>query len=326
MAKDGSDKNVPAPIKLMHPVYLDTPMLLSFLATLENGVSFTTEFAQTQGSNQGNEFGGEGEVGLPSLVSMLGLNLGASGKYGRTTANENSAEQRFVREHTAASLFNRLYGALDYHQALKRVKLVGDLDELVPGDLVQISGVVQESPVEIILDTVDRIWPFIEQFTDLAEAAPSLNRSALRSMPKPQQEAAKAQAEKARKEADDMKGGREIMKLLKADLQESPVVDLLFVSEESTAVMTASREFFSDAAKATLIGGTFNLIGKVTGVKREADAQTEIVRRGAVAGMGPMLDSLQEMASAMSEFVEVERPDSIVHGPCMQVIPLSIFI
>ncbi|WP_072802414.1 DUF6414 family protein [Rhodococcoides yunnanense] len=326
MAENESRKQEPVGIRLMHPVYLDTPMLLSFLATLENGVSFTTEISQSQGSGQANEFGGEGEVGLPSLVSMLGLNLGASGKYGRTSSHENSAEQRFVREHTAASLFNRLYAALDYHQALKRVDLVSDLAGLKAGDLVEISGVVEESPIEIILDTVDRIWPFVEQFTDVGDTAPPLNRAALRSMPKAQQEAAKAQAEAARKQTDEMRGGREIMKLLREDLQESPVVDLLFVSEESTAVMTASREFFSEAAKATLIGGTFNLIGKVTGVNLEYDAKTDIVRRGAVAGMGPMVDSIQEMATAMSEFVQVERPDSIVHGPCMQIIPLSIFI
>src|SRR6266540_3157336 len=54
-------------LDLVHPVYLDVPMLVSFLAALEGGISFENEV--TEQLLAGRESGGEasGKMGLPSI-------------------------------------------------------------------------------------------------------------------------------------------------------------------------------------------------------------------------------------------------------------------
>lgn len=99
-------KQPPQPkVELVHPLYLDVPMLISFLATLEGGVSYSSEVAESaqRSATSGAEVGGEAK--LPSLTSLLGLNLSVSGRFKRDTNQAQSVENRFVRQHTVASLF-----------------------------------------------------------------------------------------------------------------------------------------------------------------------------------------------------------------------------
>lgn len=95
-------------VELTHPIYLDTPMMISFLATVDDGVSFSSEVAETVADTRKAAGEGSGEAKLPGLASLLGLSLSASGKYARESAEDQTTESKFVRQHTAASLFNRL--------------------------------------------------------------------------------------------------------------------------------------------------------------------------------------------------------------------------
>src|SRR5689334_9749319 len=91
---------------LAHPVYLDVPMMVSFLATLDDGVTYTSEVAEKLTSSKQGEGEGAVKIGIPSLAQWLGLNLGADGKYRKRSASDETVESRLVREHTSASLFN----------------------------------------------------------------------------------------------------------------------------------------------------------------------------------------------------------------------------
>jgi hypothetical protein len=51
-------RNGLASAELMHPIYLDTPMLISFLATIDDGVYFTSEVAEKVADTR--KSGGEG--------------------------------------------------------------------------------------------------------------------------------------------------------------------------------------------------------------------------------------------------------------------------
>ena len=41
------DREPAAGIDLVHPLYLDVPMMVSFLATLQDGVAFTSDVAES---------------------------------------------------------------------------------------------------------------------------------------------------------------------------------------------------------------------------------------------------------------------------------------
>jgi hypothetical protein len=91
---------------LVHPVYLDVPMMISFLAHLEGGVS--THEEETQRDAGARERALKGRAGLRlRFVPVLDAEVGSEGSMQRR--DESSVESKTERHHTAASLFNLLY-------------------------------------------------------------------------------------------------------------------------------------------------------------------------------------------------------------------------
>lgn len=135
--------------------------------------------------------------------------------------------------------------------------------------------------------------------------------------------------EAARQEQRGLDETKKIVSLIEKDLQSSPFVDLVLRHEAAAAIITASREFFSEDVNAALLGGTFVLVGKVTAVESDADAETMVVRRGAMglianAIITPMLEQVRD-SFAVQEVV-LDLPDATVTGPYVQVIPLALYI
>ncbi|MEJ7657624.1 MAG: hypothetical protein WKF33_11405 [Thermoleophilaceae bacterium] len=67
-------------IELVHPVYLDVPMLVSFVAAIEGGFAFESEETgkETTGNEKAREATARGRAGFPLLGALVGLdNVGA---------------------------------------------------------------------------------------------------------------------------------------------------------------------------------------------------------------------------------------------------------
>ena len=58
-------------ISLIHPIYLDVPMLVSFAAALEGGLSFGSEVSHEKGVTQADASKVAGTLGLGELFSSL---------------------------------------------------------------------------------------------------------------------------------------------------------------------------------------------------------------------------------------------------------------
>src|SRR4051812_23734205 len=79
-------------------------MLLSFLATLEDGFSVSTSVSKKDAQSRLGETTVEGETGLKNIASLLGLHMSLTGQYARKTTADSDVEEKFIREHTAASM------------------------------------------------------------------------------------------------------------------------------------------------------------------------------------------------------------------------------
>ena len=141
-------------LELIHPVYLDVPMMVSFLAAVEGGVSFTEDRTARLSSGTAREREGQGKVGIPSIASLFGLSLDMSGRLKKQTQEEESTEMKVVREHTEASLFNVLRESLKGREDFVEILDVNQLDDINPGYLVEISGEVLGNPLQQILDAI----------------------------------------------------------------------------------------------------------------------------------------------------------------------------
>src|SRR6266511_3133756 len=93
---------------LAHPVYLDVPMMVSFLAYIQGGVSFEGEETRTDTGTRERSGKGSGRFrfSLPAaLVAEAALEANLSRR------DESATQLKAALHHTGASLFNALYRA-----------------------------------------------------------------------------------------------------------------------------------------------------------------------------------------------------------------------
>jgi hypothetical protein len=147
-------------LELIHPVYLDIPMMVSFVAALEGGVSYGDEVTERSVKSRSGEGEGTGKAGVPSLANLFGLKLDLTGRLKYGQAGEDSTEKKIVREHTAASLFNLLLNHLEDSKVVLSIEN-DDLTDVGVGQLVEVRGEVLGNPWETMLDTLFQILPFM---------------------------------------------------------------------------------------------------------------------------------------------------------------------
>jgi len=107
-------ENIVEKVGLLYPIYMDIPMMISFVAAMEGGYSLENTWKLTNDTS--GEISGalDGEAGLPNIISnLVKASLKASGSVDGKLAK--AEESQIVFKHTEASLFMRLRHEL-YHQ------------------------------------------------------------------------------------------------------------------------------------------------------------------------------------------------------------------
>ena len=155
---------------LVHPVYLDVPMMISFLAALRGGVTFGDTLTRRDARTDSKQREAAAKVKLPSLGSLLGFD--ASGRMGRSEETEASEETQAVRQHTAASLFNALYEALDEEGLLRRIESAADLTDVATGEVVEIAGDFVGNPLEPVVAFFKQAVPYFDMAREASDMPP----------------------------------------------------------------------------------------------------------------------------------------------------------
>jgi hypothetical protein len=308
-------------------------MLISFLATLEGGVSYSSEVAETaqRGKKLSTEAAVEGK--LPGLTSLLGLSLSLSGKLQRDSDQSQSVESKFVRQHTAASLFNSLRHRLLLESVVQNIAAASDLASIAAGSIVEMSGRVDESPLQRLVDFVKNIFPFVEEHVQAElKKLPSVKRNQrdrLSTEERQQLELLEAGVAEIKAQLEGNQQTMKMMELIEQDLKASPLSDLVVQGDGVAGFLSAHRDFLTDDLTAGVLGGTFKVLGKVTAVDAAATAKAPVVRRGA---MGALSESvIESMLSGMRDTaqnsgIRLDLPEGHLTGPYVQLIPLAIFI
>ena len=305
---------------LVHPVYLDTPMLLSFVATLDDGVSLSAAVTESSAKNKSTELSGSGEGGTENVLALLGVKLSATGELSRSSETDKSIEQSFTRQHTLASLFSRLVQGLIAAGAVKNNPEIVNVEA---GDLVIFDARLEENPLEVALTTTHGLLPLIEQFQEgqkPAKSAPNRKQRRHADHPNNNQSIAESDGE------FDFDLIRSIVTVLKAEQEASSVLDLIGRSTEFSSIITADREYFSNSSRAAILDGQFKVLGKTTAVVSDPNESVSLIRRGASARVEGMYDAIAEMLNAFDDSFVRSLPPSQIAGPLVQVLPLAIYI
>lgn len=322
--------------QIAHPVYLDEPMMLSFLAHLEGGVSVDQE--ETARETGATERGAKARAGARArLWGVADATLDAEGSTSRR--EETQLESKSTRHHTAASLFNLLYYYLKDDSKIISVNAPSDLEALSPGEIVEIRGEYLGNPLEDALAFLSSILPYMmEQQQAQREAAEAALRQA---KPKnaaksgnPARKAAGndnsaemfdqvAEAISAATSSDDL--GMKMLLRMWDDISSAPMHDLLFRTEgDLNAVVAVSSDFFSGHTKEYLRAGEFSIVGKVTRVFLEGQ-EVNLARRTVLGVAGP--NTARELLDGLKTGeLHLDLEDPIVAGPAVQILPMAIFI
>ncbi|MGQ1836950.1 DUF6414 family protein [Kocuria turfanensis] len=312
---------------LAHPVYLDVPMMLSFLAHLEGGFSISETETTTASGARERFLKARG-----SLRAKLWAVGEGSAETEASTQNrdETQTESQTERHHTEASLFNLLYEYLNEDNQVVRIADTENLTDLYSGQLVELSGEYLGNPIEDILTFFDAFVPYVaEEETEKSQASGAQTTKAQKKRSgNPSVRAAASQAPtqaSGNNESEDMSWMR-LMKRMSQDIESAPVHDLLFRTEHGLeAVITAASLYYSATTTEYLRAGEFRVIGKVTKVVKEGDA-INLTRRTVLGAAGP--DVAEDMISGITEAegFDLGVANPIVSGPAIQILPMAIFI
>ncbi|MBB5130566.1 hypothetical protein HNP84_000254 [Thermocatellispora tengchongensis] len=307
---------------LAHPLYLDTQMMVSFLAFLDGGVAFETEAIDR--TTKGREIKGEGggKFKIPSIGSFFGgeanANLLASGK------SEDSSEYKAARQHTNASLFNFLYSYLHDDEQIVTIDKPEHIDSLTPGQLVEISGRYVGNPLEDILAFIAQILPYLDEMSNGGKGATS---SARRRSGNPAKRGTNQAPEQALESASSTQEEltKKLLIKMRQDLDESPVHDVLLETPSNIkAVLTVSSLYFDTTINEYLRAGEFTTLGKVTRVLGEGE--TINLTRRTVMGVTGSDEARQVILSMNNTGLNLGASDPIVNAPAVQILPMAIFV
>lgn len=294
---------------LVHPVYLDVPMMVSFLAAIDGGVAYEDESTRRTSAGAERAREGTGRIGVPVLSSFLRLDLG--GKIAHRDRDEESEEVRVVRQHTEASLLNLLRQHLVDAGSITRIASLDELSGLDSGSLVEITGEIVGNPLQQLVSLFTQLMPYM-----------GLDETSLRRSGRSRRKSGNPAAGQGAADGHD-----ELRMLLQMrdDLAAATVQDVVLDAEFMKAVLTPSTEFFSGGTVDYLLAGRFTALGKVTRVLEKEDS-INLVRRTVLGAAGPTLAStlINDIKNTDQLFLEVSDP--IIESPAIQLLPLAIFV
>lgn len=352
------------PKQIVHPVYLDLPMVVSFVAALEGGVAYGDRRTMSSGSASSTSRGASAGLRIPLISTLFRLEM--SGDLSRRQETELQEQVEVERQHTGASLFNLLRwnlcgGGLDL---VKEVRSKDDVADLEPQDLVEMSGVVESDPVLQIYDALQEVMTSVDHLAevsilssllgqgldyllaqaegqeDMAWLVKALSRSA---PDRPSQgESSRSGSGKRNPEpsrtqrqssgspgiaVEIIKQVRALVERLREDAKADPVTDFYLHNDPSglRAVLTLSRKHLHEDGAPLMFGGEFTVIGKVTRVLAEENEQIELLRR-TLFGYVPA-DKVETVYRFITEqrALNLRLPNLVVRGPAVQILPIAVF-
>ncbi|MCW2919387.1 MAG: hypothetical protein JWN52_7455, partial [Actinomycetia bacterium] len=317
---------------LVHPLYLDESMMISFLAYLEGGVAFEGEETVRSGKTGDRKVDGSGKFKFPLIGALIGAEFGASGSTSRKS--EESAEYKAARHHTTASLFNALNAYLHEDGLVIKLDDPNQLPALKTGQLVEVAGKYRGNPLEEVLALMGQLLSYMnleedaspnqEEELTAAKAKRSKN-PAIRSKAA-ELAAAEASPKLVDEEEENSKAGLRILLKMREDIEKAPVHDLLVRTLTGLqAVLTVSSEYFTSATNEYLRAGEFVVLGKVTRILN-GDDNINLTRRTVMGVAGP--DVSRQLIKDVTDnpAFYLESTDPIISAPAVQILPMAIFI
>lgn len=300
-------------IPLIHPIYLDVPMLVSFAAAVQGGISLSSEI--TQENKLGGSASGSASVEF-SLSSLFKSLFESSAKVSGEAAvsGESQVVRKESRAYTEASI-----AIILYHELKKKGRSIielfreQDVKSLPIGALVEISGTIEKNAIDSIIDYAAAADILSGMAVDQPLSPASSSRSKSQALAKPKQQRSEA--------------GR-IAEFLDQDRKRTPISNVILRTSDELelgVVISLRTANLRDLTLSELHKNNVRVVGKVTRHIAEGDSMVSFENYGMAMLDRHMLSELFE-GIARTEGFAADLGDFVVEGPAIQVLPLMIFV
>ncbi len=301
---------------LIHPIYLDVPMLVSFAAAIQGGLSIESEVTQEKESSKSGTVKVAGKFGLSSLFSNL-FDVTAETDVTAAANGRNQEIRRELKSHTEASVAILLYNELRKNRNfLTQPDDVKSLTQIGPGTLVEVAGTIEKNAIDTVIDYIDAV----NILSNFASQSGSTSSTQTR-----QASSKKGGTKNQTIEQNDLERMRET---LDKDRKRTPISNVILRCKEPegiNVIVTLRTANLRDLTLTELHKNSVKVVGKVTRVIGNDQAMSAFENYG-MSLVEPkilemMFNSMTETKDVVAEFSEVQ-----IKGPAIQILPLMIFV
>jgi hypothetical protein len=301
---------------LIHPIYLDVPMLVSFAAAIQGGLSLESEVTKEKEDNKSGEVKVAGKFGLSNLFSNL-FEVTAETDIAASTSGRNQETRRELKSHTEASVAILLYDELRKNKKyLIQPDDVSELTKVNPGALVEVAGILEKNAIDTVIDYIDAV-NILSNFTEQSMTAPS-----------PQTHSVSGKKTGGKTQPTQQSELERIRETLDKDRKRTPISNTILRCEEPVGInviVTLRTANLRDLTLTELHKNSVRVVGKVTRIISDKQTMSAFENYG-MALVEPeileaVFDNMKATKGVVAEFSAVQ-----VKGPAIQILPLMIFV
>lgn len=303
-------------IPLIHPIYLDVPMLVSFAAAMQGGLSLESEVTSETKSTDSLTAKGAGKFGFSKLFQAL-VDSSVSADLAGDANRESHKICRESKEYTEASIAIVLYHQLQQQGGyIINPKNTKDFHKYSPGNLIELAGTLEKNAVDAVID-------YLEAAEILGKMAESPSQSQTSSKGK-----SFSTGKTNKQSQNDLIRMRDA---LDSDRKRTPISNVIMRCSEPdglNAVVTLRTENLRDLTLSELHNNDVRVIGKITRKADENQSMKTFENYGLAMFESSFLENIfgQIANNASTGGIITKFADIQVNGPALQILPLMIFV
>jgi hypothetical protein len=295
-------------IPLIHPIYLDVPMLVSFAAAIQGGLAFESEVTSEIKASGLTSENTSGKFGLGKLFQSL-FDISISVESSGNKSNESHELRKESKAYTEASIAIILYHQLKRNGGyIMQPQSMVDIEDLEIGMLVEVAGTVEKNAIDTVIDYIDAV--------DILSgmAAPTTQPP--------------TKGKPAGQSKSPVSSITHIRESLDKDRKRTPLSNVVVRCSEPAnlnVVVTLRTENLRDLTLSELHKNNVRIVGKITRVISQGESMSSFENYGMAMLQPQILNELFLQLTSNSETI-AEFADVQVVGPAFQILPLMIFV
>jgi hypothetical protein len=325
---------------LVYPIYLDTPMMTGFLASLEGGIVEEADLESKSGDSKEKSGNIALKAGVSNLLSGI-LGIGAEAELTRKVSESLESQYKGTVRFPNAALFIRLRDLLLEQKQVKLIDSRSKLTSVNIGDIVEFQGTAIPNPAYQIRHAFGQIQPLIEAYYNIADAQfdqeiVKVENTAVGStyesgndkiviQNKKQipvlRDAIRANQKFKRNEAALY---QMVNKVLTGLFLEDSVDTLVFKAKDFQAICRVYPVFARNERIVDIHDANWHCLGKVIGIVPEAD-NFDLLKGSPISyfakGLFPDLAGLVK-----NDSLNIEITEAIIPGPLIVLATMAIFV